>query len=160
MHKEDLTEILRQHPFLFGLSDEMMQTIIGCASNARFAEGEYLIREGELANIFHLVRTGRVALEIDVPGKESLRVQTAGPGEVLGWSWLISPYRWHFSGVAVMETRAIALDAECLRNKCEADHHLGYEMLQRLAQIMERRLEATRLQLLDLYGTSLTEGTR
>ena len=160
MHKEDLTEILRQHPFLFGLSDEMMQTVIGCASNVRFAEGEYLIREGELANIFYLIRTGRVALEIDVAGKENLRVQTTGPGEVLGWSWLISPYRWHFSGVAVMETRAIALDAECLRSKCEADHHLGYEMLQRLAQIMERRLEATRLQLLDLYGTNLMEGLR
>jgi CRP-like cAMP-binding protein len=138
----------------------MMQTIIGCASNVRFAEGEYLIREGELANIFYMIRTGRVALEIDVAGKENLRVQTAGPGEVLGWSWLISPYRWHFSGVAVMETRGIALDAECLRNKCEADHHLGYEMLQRLAQIMERRLEATRLQLLDLYGTNLAEGPR
>ncbi len=160
MHKEDLTEILRQHPFLFDLPDEMMQTLIGCASNARFQEGEYLIREGEVANTFFMIRTGRVALEIDVAGKESLRVQTTGPGEVLGWSWLISPYRWHFSGVAVVETRAVALDAECLRNKCEADHHFGYEMLQRLSQVMERRLEATRLQLLDLYGTSLTEGTR
>ncbi len=160
MHKEDLTEILRQHPFLFGLSDEMMQTLIGCASNVRYQEGEYLIREGEVANTFILIRAGRVALEIDVPGKESLRVQTAGPGEVLGWSWLISPDRWHFRGVAVVETRAVSLDAECLRNKCEADYHFGYEMLQRLAQVMERRLEATRLQLLDLYGTSLTEGTR
>ncbi len=160
MHKEDLTEILRQHPFLFGLSDEMMQTLIGCASNVRYQEGEYLIREGEVANTFVLIRTGRVALEIDVPGKENLRIQTAGPGEVLGWSWLISPYRWHFSGVAVVETRAVSLDAECLRNKCEADNHFGYEMLQRLAQVMEHRLEATRLQLLDLYGTSLTEGTR
>jgi CRP/FNR family transcriptional regulator, cyclic AMP receptor protein len=160
MHKEDLTDILRQHPFLFGLSDEMMHVLIGCASNVRFQEGEYLIHEGEVANQFFLIRTGRVALEIDVVGKSDLRILTTGPGEVLGWSWLISPYRWHFNGVTVVETRAVALDAECLRNKCEGDPLFGYEMLKRLAQVMERRLEATRLQLLDLYATSMTEGQR
>lgn len=156
MEKEDLTDILRQHPFLLGLSDEHMKTLVGCASNVRFAEGAYLIREGELANKFYLIRAGRVALEIDVPGKGGLRIQTTGPGEILGWSWLIYPFRWHFSGVAVAETRAIALDGECLRNKCENDAHFGYEMLKRLAQVMERRLEATRLQLLDVYGMSTT----
>ena len=99
-----------------------------------------------------MIRTGRVALEIGAPGRENLRIQTVGPGEILGWSWLISPYRWHFGGIAVLETRAIALDGECLRNKCEKDPVFGYEMLKRLSQVMERRLEATRLQLLDLYG--------
>jgi len=154
MHKEDLTEILRQHPFLFGLSDEHMNTLIGCATNAHFAEGEYLAREGELANKFYLIRTGRVALEVGVSGKGSLRIQTTGPGEVLGWSWLIYPYRWHFSGVAVADTRAVSLDGECLRRKCESDPSFGYEMLKRLAAVMEHRLEATRLQLLDVYGMS------
>jgi CRP-like cAMP-binding protein len=89
---------------------------------------------------------------MQVTGKGDLRIQTVGPGEILGWSWLISPYRWHFTGVVVLETRAIALDGECLRNKCERDPHFGYEMLKRLSQVMERRLEATRLQLLDVYG--------
>jgi CRP-like cAMP-binding protein len=154
MEKENLTEILRQHPFLHNVADEHMQTIVGCASNVRFAEGAYLIREGEIANKFFLIRSGRVALEIDVSGRGGLRIQTVGPGEVLGWSWLISPYRWHFNGVAVMDTRVIALDAECLRNKCENDKHFGYEMLKRLAVVMEKRLEATRMQLLDLYGTT------
>ena len=152
---EDLTVILKQHPFLAGLADEHMHTLVGCASNVRFPEGTYIIREGELANTLYLIRTGRVALEIDVSGRGDLRIQTTGPGEILGWSWLIYPYRWHFSGVVVMETRAIALDGECLRNKCEADAAFGYEMLKRLAQVMERRLEATRLQLLDMYGLSV-----
>jgi CRP-like cAMP-binding protein len=154
MHKEDLTSILRQHPFLVGLSDEHMRTIVGCAQNMRFEEGSYIIREGEVANTFYLIRTGRVALEIDVSGRGGLRIETSGPGEILGWSWLISPYRWHFSGVAVMDTHAIALDGECLRNKCDTDPHFGYEMLKRLAQVMESRLDATRLQLLDMYGTT------
>lgn len=152
MEKENLTEILNQHPFLHGMSDEHMKTLVGCAMNVRFPEGTRLIREGELANTFFLIRTGRVALEMDVSGKGALRIQTTGPGEVLGWSWLISPYRWHFTGMAVMDTRAIALDAECLRNKCETDTEFGYDMLKRLSLVMERRLEATRLQLLDLYG--------
>jgi CRP/FNR family transcriptional regulator, cyclic AMP receptor protein len=154
MEKENLTDILNQHPFLHGMSDEHMQTLVGCAMNVRFPEGSSLIREGELANKFFLIRTGRVALEMDVSGKGPLRIQTTGPGEVLGWSWLISPYRWHFTGTAVMDTRAIALDAECLRNKCETDPDFGYDMLKRLALVMERRLEATRLQLLDMYGMS------
>lgn len=157
MEKENLVDILRQHPFLIGLSDAHMQTLVGCASNVRFNEGAYVIREGELADTFYLIRTGRVALEMDMPGRTGLRIQTTGPGEILGWSWLISPYRWHFSGVAVADTRAIALDGECLRNKCEGDPVFGYDLLRRLAQVMERRLEATRLQLLDLSGSVTSE---
>jgi len=154
MQPENLVDMLRQHPFLADLSDKHMETLVGCASNVRYAEGEHLIIEGQLANKLFLIRTGRVALEIDVSPKGLLRIQTVGPGEVLGWSWLISPFRWHFNGVAVADTRVLALDGECLRKKCENDHDFGYEMLSRLSQVMERRLEATRMQLLDLYGTS------
>jgi len=160
METEDLTVILRQHPFLAGISDDHMKTLVGCASNVRFPEGAYIIREGEFADKFYMIRTGRVALEIDVAGRGDIRIQTAGPGEILGWSWLISPYRWHFSGVAVLETRAIALDGECLRNKCESDPAFGYDMLQRLAQVMESRLEATRLQLIDMLSESPAGGKR
>jgi CRP-like cAMP-binding protein len=158
MEKEDLSEILRQHPFLHELSDEHMETLVGCASNVRFADGNVLVREGELANKFFLIRTGRIALEVDLPGKGGLRIQTVGPGEVLGWSWLISPYKWHFTGVAVADTRAVALDGECLRKKCESDAEFGYDMLSRLASVMERRLEATRLQLLDLVAAEQVGG--
>ena len=154
MEKDDLSEIMRQHPFLAGLSFEHMQTLIGCASNVRFADGDTIIHEGQVANKFYLMRSGRVALQMDVPGKTALRIQTVGPGEILGWSWLISPFRWHFSGIVVLETRAIALDGECLRAKCETDTSFGYEMLKRLSQVMERRLDATRLQLIDLYDTT------
>ncbi len=154
MEKEDLSEIMRQHPFLAGLSFEHMQTLIGCASNVRFADDSTIIQEGQVANKFYLIRSGRVALQMDVPGKEPLRIQTVGPGEILGWSWLISPFRWHFSGVVVLETRAIALDGECLRNKCEKDPTFGYEMLKRLSRVMERRIDATRLQLIDIYDAT------
>ncbi len=159
MQTENLTEILRQHPFLADLSDQHMQTLIGCASNVRFEDGEKLITEGQTADKFYLLRSGRVALEVDLDERGSMRIQSVGPGDVLGWSWLISPYRWHFTGVAVADVRAVALDGKCLRTKCETDHDFGYEMLKRLSQVMERRLEATRLQLLDVYGTSQGVGS-
>ena len=152
MKTEDLSEALHQHPFLGDMADNHIQTLLGCATNIHVPEGAYLIHEGQIANKFFLVRTGRLTLEMDVPPRGTVRIQTVGPGEVLGWSWLISPYRWHFSACAVAEVRALALDGECLRNKCEKDHDFGYEMLKRLAQVMERRVDATRMQLLDLYG--------
>ena len=154
MQTENLTDILRQHPFLAGLSEDHMQVLVGCASNVRFAEGAPLIHEGEIANKFYLVRAGRIALETDVNARGKIRIQTVGPGDVLGWSWLISTFRWHFNALAVADVRAVALDGECLRKKCEDDHDFGYEMLSRFSRVMERRLEATRVQLLDLYTTS------
>jgi CRP/FNR family cyclic AMP-dependent transcriptional regulator len=154
MTVENLTGMLRLHPFLAGLAEHHMEVIVGCASNVRFAEGSRVIHEGQIANKFYLVRTGRVALETDVNARGPLRIATVGPGEVLGWSWLISPYRWHFTGLAVADVAAIALDGDCLRTKCEKDHDFGFEMLRRMSQVMERRLEATRLQLMDVYGTN------
>lgn len=158
MQTENLTETLRQHPFIADLSDEHLAVLLGCASNVRFDDDSYLFREGEIADKLYLIRSGRVALDIDVHERGPIRIQTVGPGEILGWSWLISPFRWHFSACAVADVRAIALDGKCLRTKCERDHDFGYEMLKRLAQVVERRLEATRLQLLDVYGTE--SGTR
>jgi CRP/FNR family transcriptional regulator, cyclic AMP receptor protein len=152
MQQENLSTTLRQHPFLADLPEDHMATLVGCASNVRFNDGDYLIKEGEVADKLYLVRTGRVALEIDLNERGWLRVQTIGPGEILGWSWLVSPFKWHFSGCAVTEVRAFALDGKCLRLKCEQDHEFGYEMLKRLSQVMQSRFEATRLQLIDVYG--------
>jgi CRP/FNR family transcriptional regulator, cyclic AMP receptor protein len=64
----------------------------------------------------------------------------------------LSPYQWHFGARALELTRAIAFDGACLRLKAEADHDLGYELLKRFSQTIIERLQATRLQLLDVYG--------
>jgi CRP-like cAMP-binding protein len=149
---ETLEPILARHPFFGDLEHRHLAILVGCASNVRFAPGEFLFHAGEEANHFFLVREGRVALEITAPGGPSHTLQTVGAGDVLGWSWLIPPYHWKFDARAVGEIRALALDGKCLRTKCESDHDLGYELLKRFAHIMEERLQATRLQLLDVYG--------
>jgi len=149
---ETLEPVLAEHPFFQALAPEDLHVLAGCAMNVRFETGQQLFREGAEANEFYLIRHGKVALEVVVPGRSSVTIQTLGPGEILGWSWLVPPYRWRFDARAVELVRAIALDGKCLRAKCEADPRLGFELLKRFAQVIIERLQATRLQLLDIYG--------
>jgi len=150
---ETLEPILAQHPFLKGLEPKYLKLIVGCASNVRFNAGQYLFREGEEANQFYMIRQGKVAVQISAAQRGVIAVQTIGEGDILGWSWLIPPYRWRFDARALELTRAIALDGKCLRTKSEEDHDLGYELLKRFSSVIAERLEATRLQLLDIYAT-------
>jgi hypothetical protein len=84
-------------------------------------------------------------------------IHTRHEGEVLGWSWMVPPYRWHFDARASETTRAIAMDGKCLRTKCDEDHDLGYEIMKRFSLVIAERLEATRLQLMDIYGNAKTK---
>jgi len=149
---EDLERILAAHPFFKGMDELYHQLFVDCASNVRFEAGEYIFREGGEANQFYLIRHGRVAVEISTPERGSVIIQSLGEGDVLGWGWMIPPYRWRFDARAVELTRAIALDGRCLRERSEADHDLGFQLMKRAAQVMEERFQATRLQLLDIYG--------
>jgi CRP-like cAMP-binding protein len=149
---EGLEQILKKHPFFAGFSAEHSQIVSGCARNHRFDAGQYLFRAGEPANEFFLIRHGKVALEIVAPGQPPIIFETLGEGEIVGASWLVPPYRWMFDARATELTRAIGIDAACLRGKCDADHHLGYEMMKRFLPILVKRLHATQLQILDVYG--------
>jgi CRP/FNR family cyclic AMP-dependent transcriptional regulator len=148
---EDLSRLLREHPFVHDLDGDKINFLVGCASNVRFGADQYLIREGGEADASFLIRTGRIVLEIDVPGRGVRQIETIEEGEILGWSWLFAPYRWQFDARALSPVRAIKLDGRCLRNKCETDHDLGYELVKRLLYQVHQRLERTRLQLLDIY---------
>jgi len=150
---ETLERIIAEQPFFAGLDQSFLNLVTGCASNVRFDAGAYIFKEGAEANEFYLIRSGKVALELFAPQHKPIIVETLGVGEILGWSWLLPPFEWKFFARAVEDTRALALDGKCLRGKCEENHDLGYEMLKRFAHIIERRLEATRFQLLDVYST-------
>jgi CRP-like cAMP-binding protein len=149
---ETLEPLLTAHPFFRGLAPGDIQFLTGCAKNARFEAGQVIFREGEDADQFYLIRDGRVALEVFTPGRGSAPILTLGTGDVLGWSWLVPPYKWRFDARAIETTRAFALDGKCLREKCDQDPRLGYELLKRVAAVMAERLHATRLQMLDVYG--------
>lgn len=147
-----IKQVLAEHPFLKGLTEEQFVTIAGCAYDATFESGEFIFREGQEANSFYILTHGRVALEVFTPGRGPINIETLSEGEVLGWSWMFPPYHWHFDARSLELTRAIAFDGRCLRIKCEDDHELGYQLVMRFANVMAGRLQATRMQLIDVYG--------
>jgi len=151
---ETLEPLLAEHPFFKGFAPQHLNLLVGCASNVRYNPGEFLFREGEEADKFFVIRHGKIAVEAFIPQKGPITIQTLDEGDILGWSWLVSPYQWRFDARAMELTRAIALDGKCLRGKCENDHNLGYELLKRFATLIAERLEATRMQLMDIYGTN------
>jgi CRP/FNR family transcriptional regulator, cyclic AMP receptor protein len=149
---QTIEPLLSEHPFFMGMPSQQIQVIAGCGSNAVFNAGQYLFHEGEEANSFYLIRHGKIDLEAGSKNSARITIQTADEGDVVGWSWLIAPYRWHFDAKARELTRVVALDGKCLRGKCDDDHQLGYEIMQRFSKLIAQRIEATRFQLLDVYG--------
>jgi CRP/FNR family transcriptional regulator, cyclic AMP receptor protein len=150
---KDIKTLIQDHPFFAGLDSAYLKLAAGCASNVHLTADEYLFHEGDPADHFYLLRSGRVRLETAVPGRGPVVLETICAGEVIGWSWLFPPYLWHLDAVVTESVRATAFDGKCLRGKCEENHDLGYELAMRSAQVMMQRLQATRLQLLDVYGT-------
>jgi CRP/FNR family transcriptional regulator, cyclic AMP receptor protein len=148
---ETLEKVLSEHPFLNDFPDRHLELVVGCASNVRLEAGQFIFHEGEEANTFYLIRQGKVALQIFSERRGPLTILTLGEGEILGWSWLFPPYRWKFSARTLEPTRVFAIDGQCLRGKAEQDHELGYELLKRFAYVVEDRLEAMRLQLINVY---------
>ncbi len=147
-----MEEVISTQPFFTGLESKLITILVSCASNRVFHPGEYLCREGEQADSFYLIRSGQVTLEVYAPHHGGLRIETLQEGNILGWSWVVPPYRWHFDAKAMDAVRAVALDARCLREKCEHDHELGYQLLARFSRLIDERLQTTRRQLLEVYG--------
>jgi CRP-like cAMP-binding protein len=149
---QTIAEYLPQHPFFSGLDESVATLVAGCAVNVHFHPGQYLFHEGDPADTFYVIRRGRVSLEVHAPAGPPVVVDSAHTDDVVGWSWLVPPYRWLFDARATEETSAIAFDGACLRGKCEDDPAVGYALLQRVVQVMSTRLQSARIRLLDLYG--------
>jgi CRP/FNR family transcriptional regulator, cyclic AMP receptor protein len=150
-----LDSILAEYPFFQGLAPEHLHILSECAVNTSFGAGAYLFLENEPATHFYVVRRGKVALETSDPHLGIVTIETIDGGDVLGWSWLFSPYRWHFSARAVESCGIIMLDGALLREKCEQNHDFGYELVKRCAGIVMERLQATRKQLIDAYNIGI-----
>jgi len=154
MRVRGLETLICDHPVFAGLALPYCELIGGCGRNIRFDTGAYLFREGEPADQFFLIRHGRIVLEIMAPGRGPLRFLTVEAGDIVGVSWLIPPYRWIYDAQALALTRAVAIDARCLRDKAEENHDFGYEVMKRFMTLLVQRLHAAHLQMLDVYGAS------
>jgi CRP/FNR family transcriptional regulator, cyclic AMP receptor protein len=144
-----MADILASHPFAKDLDRHQRRLLADCAMEKTFEAGEVIFREGDPANRFYLILDGKVVLESYVQDRGRVAIQTIGAGDVVGWSWLFPPYYWQFDARAAEPTKAIFFYATPLREEAENDHELGYELYKRFAEIMLKRLQATRRRLLE-----------
>jgi CRP-like cAMP-binding protein len=154
LEEKDIDALLAEHPFFKDMPALYRTLIAGCGKNIFADTGRLLAKTDDPANSFFAIRHGRVSIELHSSERGPLILQTADAGEVVGWSWLFPPYQWKFDLRAIEPVRAVSFDGACLRSKCEQDPVMGFDFMKRFAQVFMQRLEATRLQLLDLYGNA------
>jgi CRP/FNR family transcriptional regulator, cyclic AMP receptor protein len=149
-----LAESIAAHRFFQGMKPEHLKMLTAVAMFKQFDQDELIFREGEPANRFYLICHGKIALESRGNGESVPLVQFVGEGEVMGWSWLFPPYYWHFGARAVEPTDAVFFYGTRLRDQCEKDPAFGYDLMKRVAAIVIKRLQITRVQLLQLQQAS------
>lgn len=146
---ETLNERIIQHPFFDGMRPDHLAMLVRGAKEVQFNSGDILFREGEPADRFYLIQTGKIAIEARKPGGSAV-VQTLTAGDVLGWSWLFPPFGWHFQARAIEPTNVIVLSGAHLLVTAERNHDFGYELMKRISRLVINRLQATRKLLLEL----------
>ena len=145
---------LATHPFLHGMSPDELAWLAGTARDVRFPARHRLFEDGGYAGHFWLIRSGHVSLDLHIPGRGPVVIDTIGMGELLGWSWLFPPYRWAFGAVAATAVEAFEFDVAAVRECCAAVPGLGHELNQRITQVLAKRLQATRIRLIAGSGYS------
>jgi CRP-like cAMP-binding protein len=148
------------HPFFIGMSEHHLRLLADCAMKIRFEAGQTIFQEGESANRFYLIEQGEVALRSAARESEPVIIDTVRLGDLLGWSWIFPPHVWHFSARAVHPTSAIFFYGTILREYCEEDHTLGYQLFRRMSEVMTRRLQSAHTRLLASYSTTDHEEER
>lgn len=146
-----IKDLIAEHGLLADLDPRMIEVIAGCGQNVGFEDNEYILKEGGPADQFYLLRKGHVSLEMYVPGRGNVIFQTLSAGDMIGVSWLVEPYIWSFDARALENARAVAFNAKCLRDKIEQDSALGYALMKKFVPVLLSRINAARLQTLDLY---------
>lgn len=152
MTDQTIHDYLSQNAFFSGLSEDVLEVLARSASTRRISKGEVLFRQGERADKFYLVRDGRMSVEIPAIMGPVLEIQNLGPGEVLGWSWLIAPYRWNFQARAEEDAELLEFDGKALLARCEEEPEFGFQLLKRFAALMSERLDAARQRMMDEWN--------
>lgn len=143
-----LTEgCLKPHPFLDGCTTGFLNHLEEFAKEVKFAEGDIILRTGEYADRFYLICEGKIALEAESDGAPAVLLQTLGPGDLLGWSWLYPPFEWHFTARALEPCRAVELNAASLLIRAEEDPVFGYDLMRRVSKHLIQRMQMLRKRL-------------
>lgn len=147
-----IEKLLHEQAFFSGMAADSLRLLADCASERRVEQNEVLFHHGEPADRFYLLRSGRISVEIPAIMGPSLEIQRLGAGQILGWSWLIPPYRWSFQARAEEPTELLEFDGKAILSRCEQDPKLGYELLKRFSALMSERLDAARRKMMDEWN--------
>jgi CRP/FNR family cyclic AMP-dependent transcriptional regulator len=152
VQSESMSVRVALHPFLAGMNPTQLTLLTDCAIAVHFKKGQIVLREGDPANRFYLIESGKVVLDSDEKSGGSFVIETIGAGDLLGWSWMFPPYVWSFTARAAEPTEAIFFYGTILREYCERNPSLGYELFKRMAPVMLRRLQAARQRMLSIQA--------
>ena len=152
MSDSSIRDYVAEHAFFSGLSAGDLDALVQQAHERRAGSGEVLFHQGERANNFYLIKTGAVSVEIPAITGPTLEIQRLGADKILGWSWLIAPFRWNFQARVIEDVHIFEFDGAALRDRCETDPRLGYELLKRFAGLMSERLEAARRKMIEEWN--------
>lgn len=154
MNSQTLEQAVAAHPFLMGMNEHHIRLLADSAMRTSIEADKVIFHEGETANRFYLIESGKVVLESPGKANELVTIDVIGAGDLLGWSWLFPPFEWHFTARAVEPTNAIFFYGTVLREYCDADPSLGFELFKRMSEVMIKRLQSARTRLLKVEGFS------
>ena len=147
-----IEKYLSTHEFFSGLSPEFIGFLARCASEQQIEPGQVLFQQGERAHRFYLIRNGSISIEVPAITGPTLKVQSLGASQILGWSWLIPPYKWSFQAKAEAQTALFAFDGDAVLARCEEEPKFGYALLKRFASLMAERLGVARQRMMDQWN--------
>ena len=152
MNKQSTEDYLSTHTFFSGLNDNFMKFLSNAATELQIKKGDVLFQQGDSADKFFLLRKGQVSIQVPALVGPALDIQTLGENQLLGWSWLIPPYRWNFLARAVEDSDLLEFDGSAILARCEEDSEFGYELFKRFASLMSERLDAARQKMMDQWN--------
>ncbi len=152
MTKAAIQKTLSENPFFSELDDDAVAFLVAHAKELKISQDEVIFKRGEHADKFYLVRSGRITVEIPAVYGPSLEIQNLGAGEVLGWSWLIDPYKWDFQARVEEDADLLEFDGAAVLENCEKDRNFGYEILKQFTELMSERLTGARQRMMDTFS--------
>lgn len=152
MNNQMIEDFLSNHPFFSAMDDNFLKFLAESASELSIKKGDVLFRQGKPADTFYLLREGRISIQVPALVGPSLEIQHLGDNQLLGWSWLIPPYRWNFMARAEEDSTLLEFDGKAILARCEEDPKFGYELFKGFASLMSERLDAARQSMMDQWN--------
>jgi CRP-like cAMP-binding protein len=152
MSNQSITEYLSAHEFFSEFSDDSLKFLCECSSTREIKKGQILFLQGENADKFYVVRNGRISIQMPAIMGPALEIQTVDKDQVLGWSWLISPYQWNFQAKAEEDSELLQFDGTAILARCEQEPKFGYELLKKFAALMSVGLNAARQKMMNEWN--------